>query len=483
MKISERAHSDLPLIIQGGMSAGVSAWELCKEVSKLGHLGVLGGTALHLLCGAYLQLGDKDGQYRRALEHFPDKNLVDLVIDKFYVPGGKKPEELYPQVLKPTLSTSNFWKKLAVLGNFVEVWLAKESHNGLIGINYLEKLKMPHLTAIYGAMLAGVDYIIVGAGIPFYFPGIIESYSQNKPASMVVDVIGSDNPEDGRIVFDPAEEFGFEMKITKKPKFLTIISSAVLAKAMMTKASGPVDGFVIEGNTAGGHNAPPRGKMQLNDKGEPIYSEKDETDLEIMRSLKLPFWLAGGYGHPHKLKEALALGATGIQAGTAFALTKESKLTSRIKNDCIDGIRNDTLETLTDPLASPAGYPFKMTSLEYSVANQKTYEDRKRICDLGFVSQVYKRQDGSLGYRCPSEPIEVYVSKGGARNDTIGRKCICNGLAANVGIGLTRKNGYAEPPMVCLGKDIANLKPIIKPDSNEITAKEVIEYIVGDLEE
>ena len=44
---------------------------------------------------------------------------------------------------------------------------------------------------------------------------------------------------------------------------------------MLKKANGRVDGFVVEGPTAGGHNAPPRGKLQLNDAGEPIYGERD----------------------------------------------------------------------------------------------------------------------------------------------------------------------------------------------------------------
>ena len=124
-----------------------------------------------------------------------------------------------------------------------------------------------------------------------------------------------------------------------------------------------------------------------------------------------------------------------------------------------------------------------MTSLEYSVANEKTYAERKRICDLGFVTQAFKKADGSIGYRCPSEPVEAYVAKGGDRQETVGRKCICNGLTANIGLGLMRKNGYIEPPMVCLGKDVANLKTLFKPGIEEVTAKDVIDYIVGDLDE
>jgi len=82
----------------------------------------------------------------------------------------------------------------------------------------------------------------------------------------------------------------------RRPWFLAIIASNTLAITMVKKANGRVDGFIIEGPTAGGHNAPPRGKLQVNDIGEPIYGERDVVDLPKMCELGLPFWLAGGYG-------------------------------------------------------------------------------------------------------------------------------------------------------------------------------------------
>jgi nitronate monooxygenase len=75
----------------------------------------------------------------------------------------------------------------------------------------------------------------------------------------------------------------------------------VLALTLARKANGRVDGFVVEGPTAGGHNAPPRGKLQLNDLGEPVYGERDRVDLTKLRDLGLPFWLAGGYGSRERL--------------------------------------------------------------------------------------------------------------------------------------------------------------------------------------
>ena len=74
-----------------------------------------------------------------------------------------------------------------------------------------------------------------------------------------------------------------------------------------------MDGFVVEGETQRAvTNAPPRGAMQLSAAGELIYGPRDLPDLEKIRELGLPFWLAGSYGDPDKLAEARWLGAAGL---------------------------------------------------------------------------------------------------------------------------------------------------------------------------
>jgi len=48
---------------------------------------------------------------------------------------------------------------MTVAGAFVDVCLAKEGHHGVVGINVLEKIQMPTLSTLYGALLADVDYV------------------------------------------------------------------------------------------------------------------------------------------------------------------------------------------------------------------------------------------------------------------------------------------------------------------------------------
>jgi NAD(P)H-dependent flavin oxidoreductase YrpB (nitropropane dioxygenase family) len=50
----------LPKIIQGGMSVAISNWRLAQTVSRLGQLGVIGGTALDMVMARRLEDGDPD---------------------------------------------------------------------------------------------------------------------------------------------------------------------------------------------------------------------------------------------------------------------------------------------------------------------------------------------------------------------------------------------------------------------------------------
>lgn len=98
-----------------------------------------------------------------------------------------------------------------------------------------------------------------------------------------------------------------------------------MATFLARNAAGSPDAFVVEAPTAGGRNAPPRGKLRL-DEAEPVYGPRDALDLDAIAALGLPYWLAGGYATPQAFVDARAAGAVGIQVGTAFAFCEESGL-------------------------------------------------------------------------------------------------------------------------------------------------------------
>jgi NAD(P)H-dependent flavin oxidoreductase YrpB (nitropropane dioxygenase family) len=444
-----------------------------------GQLGVVSGTALGVVMARYLQAGDPGGHYRRALERFPLPAVAERILRQHYVAGGKAASAPFKLTPLPTLNFGAALTELTVAGNFAEVWLAKEGHDGLVGVNFLEKIQLPTLPSLFGVMLASVDYVLMGAGIPRAIPGALDGLARGEPVEFRIDVeeSGPNDAWDAR--FDPRPLFGGEAPKLKRPRFLAIISSATLAMALARKSNGKVDGFVIEGPTAGGHNAPPRGGGHLSASGEPVYGPRDVPELDKIQALGLPYWLAGSYASHDKLEEALRLGAVGVQVGTAFAFCRESAIAPELKARVLAMSREGSARVFTDPVASPTGFPFKVLQMPGTMSDRKTYEARERICDLGYLRHPYRTPSGELGYRCPAEPVDDYVRKGGAIADTVGRKCVCNGLVGTIGLAQTLANGSLEPLLMTAGDAAATVACFLKPGCDSYGAGDVIDTLLG----
>lgn len=470
--------NELPKIIQGGMGLDVSNWILGNSVSRLGQMGVVSGSGFDSVLIRILQNGDRGGHFRRALSHFPNQEVVERILDKYFIEGGKDPDKKYKLGEMFEQVPSQSLLELTVAANFANVFLAKEGASGPVGINLLEKLQLPNLPSLYGAMLAGVDYVLMGAGIPKYIPAILDKFANHESASMLLNVEGAMHGEKFYTHFDPSKVITNPNSNLKRPNFLAIIASDVLAKMLLKRPEGKTDGFIIEGPTAGGHNAPPRKGGLFNERGEPIYGGLDEVDLEKIKDMGLPFWLAGSY--LSKLSSALAYGAAGVQVGTAFAFCDESGIASHFKRKILERIIAGKIDLITDPRASPTGFPFKVVQVDGTLSDLDTYLDRPRVCDLGYLRHIYRitdgKRDGELGYRCPSEPISAYLRKGGLLEETVGRKCLCNALMSDVGVGQVREYGL-EKELQTAGDEILRLG-IFLNGRTSYSAKDVIDYIL-----
>lgn len=463
----------LPRIIQGGMGVAVSDWKLARAVSVRGQLGVVSGTALDTVLIRRLQDGDPGAHMRRAMGMFPIPGVAERLIERYFLPEGREPGQPYKLLPMYRHTVSRERQLVTILANFVEVFLAKDGHDGIVGINLLTKVQMPTLPSLYGAMLAGVDYVLMGAGIPREIPGALDALSQHLPATLRFELDAMPAGEAMHIAFDPAE-FARDLPPLARPAFVPIISAVSLATTLARKANGSVQGFVVEGPTAGGHNAPPRGEPRFNDRGEPVYGERDAVDLQKMRDLGLPFWLAGGSGSPERLHDALAAGAAGIQVGTLFAFCDESGFAGPIKREVLSHALRGEVEVLTDPRASPTGYPFKVVGW---AGDDPAKDVRERKCDLGYLRVAFRRDDGRVDYRCAAEPVADYVRKGGSEADTIGRRCLCNALTANIGQAQTRAGSVDEPPLVTSGDDLTSIGTFLA-GRDSYTADDVIDYLM-----
>ena len=465
----------LPQIIQGGMGVGVSDWRLAQAVASRGQMGVVSGTALGAVLARRLQLGDPGGHLRRALDHFPQPEVAGRIWDAYYVPDGKPasaPFRLSPMDTWPLSQASS---ELLVVGNFVEVFLAKEGHSGPVGINYLQKIQLPTLPSLFGAILAGVDYVLMGGGIPLAIPGALDSLAAWQPASMPLQV--EDNPAglEATMRFDPCSLGIAPQPSLIRPKFLGIVASDIIAKTLARRSTGKVDGFIVEGPTAGGHNAPPRRDRSRTD-AEPSFGPKDIPDVAKIVELGLPFWLAGGYGSPDKVQEALSLGACGVQVGTVFAYCDESAIQPQIKRRVLARYFEQGLIAETDFAASPTGYPFKL--VHWSDEVERQLAERPRLCDLGYLREVCLDAEGKVSYRCPAEPVESYVRKGGAQSATVGRQCLCNGLVATIGLGQVRGEEI-EPPILTSGEDFSFVPKLTDAEMLAYSAGDALRYLLA----
>jgi len=408
-----------------------------------------------------------------------------------------------------------------VVANFCEIWLAKHNddstltNHGSVGINCLTKIQLPNVPSLYGAMLAGCDYVIMGAGIPMEIPGILDDLSEQKDIVYNIDVDYAE-PADERTqqkfspkaFWEAAGKPELATQPIKRPDFVPIVSSVLLAQSMLKRARGKgptkgIQGFVIELPTAGGHNAPPRGfkydpvakshSVDLDERGQPIYGPKDEVDLKkfVKATKGLPFWLAGSYAKPERFCEVLEAGAHGVQAGTLFALSDESGMSDHTRQRVLGELQEGDLRVFTDPVASPTGFPFKVLELEGTLSDKDKYEARPRVCNLGYLRTGYMKEDGTVGYRCAAEPVKDWVRKGGEEAATVGRKCLCNALMADAGVpqlspfkleGSDEK--YLEEILVTMGDDVNSAKQFIQRDEASdrlgYSATAVVDWILSE---
>ena len=180
---------------------------------------------------------------RRGLAAFPIPEVAQRIIDRYFKTDKKAEGKPMRLISGFTIDPPAFLVDLTIASNFVEVFLAKEGHDGHVGVNYLEKIQMPNLTSIFGAMLAGVDNVLMGAGIPRTIPGILDALAEWKPVELKIKVEDADIEDSYFSRFDPLEWIkshlpDIELPKLKRPDFFPIISSNVLALTLAKKSTG-----------------------------------------------------------------------------------------------------------------------------------------------------------------------------------------------------------------------------------------------------
>lgn len=131
-----------------------------------------------------------------------------------------------------------------------------------------------------------------------------------------------------RIVFTSAGNPASWTSFLKEKGIIVVHVIANTKFALKAEACG-VDAVVAEGFEAGGHNG------------------REETTTMclvpmVQAAVKIPVIAAGGIGSGKAMLAAMALGAEGVQIGSAFAVAEESSAHPHFKERIIDAAEGDT---------------------------------------------------------------------------------------------------------------------------------------------
>lgn len=337
-------------IIQGGMGVGVSLYPLARAVAQEGGMGIVSSACLDRLVSK--RTGKKMNPYDAAYE---------------------------------------------------EVSLARAG-GGFAGINIMCALVRDYEDSVRGALDAGADAIISGAGLPMGLPAI-----QPPKDTALIPIVSSSRALE--LICKKWEKLGY------RP-----------------------DAVVLEGPLAGGHLGFKLDQVDLE-------SNKLENLLPPVKDMAIkygdfPVIVAGGIYTHADIVRFMNMGASGVQMGTRFLATEESSASAVYKQAVVDATEQDIL-VAHDP-GSPCGLPFRVIkqSPMYVSAIKKL---RQPKCDKGYV--LLKDADGKFT-KCPAKESNEH------------HFCICNGLLSSAGY-----NSDKEQALYTVGTNAYRIDKIVSVKS------------------
>lgn len=470
-------------LISGGMGVNVLSSEGLGLLAAQGVAATASVTAADIVLGRELMRGNQ--AFLRAVEAFPNQTIGERILGLYWHEGGVSMND-GRKVLYPAVPMTHLARESSVLpndknqkaidtkvvGGFALTWLAKQAAEAAaerlegetanpvrvapIGINGLYKI-LDGVGAYYGAMLAGSNYLAMGAGMPLQFPKLVRELAEGKRVEYLAKITGGRSASDYRMPFDPRRYLTGQASDPKPMDFLLIATTAEQVEGFMrTQEERDLPyGYIMENHFAGGHNAPPMGG-EAPAPGKPyVYSERDELNTAAMKKLGVRYWVAGDQASPQKLREALEHGARGVQLGSVLALADESNVLPQYRQAIVGAIvRHKPHDVFASPTTSPSGFPFNVVKLPGTVAFTEVTESRRKICDIGKLVEITE-VNGQFATRCPAGPESAWEKAGGKPFRLRDQNCLCNSLFATIGLGQLRRGEgskiWSEPAEITLG--------------------------------
>ena len=254
-----------------------------KQVLPIVQGGMGVGVSAHKLAGAVAKLGGVG-------------TISSIDLRRLHPDLMKKTQHLLPSDhSKSVINAAN----IEALKREIELAKNESEGNGLIAVNVMRAVK-EYTSYVECSLQNGADAIVVGAGLPLDLPDL----AADHPDVALVPIL--------------SESRGINLVLKKWEK----------------KGRLP-DAIVIENpKWAGGH----LGASNVGD----LNNEKFNFDvvipqtLELFRSMgvegKIPLIAAGGINKLEDIKRLQSMGASAVQLGTAFAVTKECDAHDNFKN-------------------------------------------------------------------------------------------------------------------------------------------------------
>lgn len=274
-----------------------------REILPIVQGGMGVGVSAHKLAGAVAKLGGVG-------------TISSIDLRRLHPDLMKKTQYLLPSDhSKAVINSAN----IEALKREIQLAKSESDGNGLIAVNVMRAVK-EYTSYVECSLENGADAIVVGAGLPLDLPDLAADY----PDTALIPIL--------------SESRGINLLLKKWEK----------------KGRLP-DAIVIENpRWAGGH----LGASNVED----LNNEKFNFDvvipqtLEIFKSMgvegKIPLIAAGGINKLDDIKRLQSMGASAVQLGTAFAVTKECDAHENFKNVLAKAKPEDMVDFL-----SVAGLP------------------------------------------------------------------------------------------------------------------------------
>ena len=339
--------------------------------------------------------------------------------------------------------------------------------------------------AAYGAMLAGVDYVLMGAGIPREIPHLLDELAAHRrrstspstsPARDRRHVHGRPRPARPRSATHlpaaaPADVPRHRLRARAgrlpRPRRRAPAPTASSSRARAPAGTTPRRAARLVLDETGAAGLRPARRRPTSPRSPPSACRSGSP---------------GGYGTPGGAAPRRARPAPpASRSARSSRCARSPASTPSSASSCWSSCAPAPSTVRTDAARLADRLPVQ--GRRSSPARSRTpavYDARPRLCDLGYLRTPYRAQERRVGYRCPAEPVDVYVRKGGDPRGHRGTRSACATRSSPTSASARhRTDGYVEKPLLTLGEELGGARHLLRRHPSGWTAGDALDWLLG----